>query len=76
MKKKSALGLAITGGLEVVMTPWAGVAPLIEEMRHIEVMNKADRILPLKKSFQRRWQSSRWQSSPVFVVKGKCHSNC
>ena len=50
MKKKSALGLAMTGGLEVTMTPWAGVAPLIEEMRQIEVTNKADKVLPLKKS--------------------------
>jgi hypothetical protein len=30
MKKKSALALAMTGGLDVRMTPWAGVAPLIE----------------------------------------------
>lgn len=35
MKKKSALGLAMTGGL-----PWAGVAPLIEAMRQIG-MDKA-----------------------------------
>lgn len=50
MKKKSALGLAITGGLEALMTPWAGVAPLIEEMRQTAVSSKADKVLPQKKS--------------------------
>jgi len=50
MKKKSALGLAMMGGLEVKMTPWAGVAPLIETMRQTEVGSKADEVLPLKKS--------------------------
>ena len=34
MKKKSTLALSMTSGLEVVMTPWAGVAPVIEAMRH------------------------------------------
>jgi len=50
MKKKSALGLAMTGGLEVAMTPWAGVAPLIEAMRQIGMTSKADKVLPLKKT--------------------------
>ena len=50
MRKKSALGLAMTGGLQVAMTPWAGVAPLIESMRQIEMVEKADKVLPLKKS--------------------------
>ena len=50
MKKKSALALAMTGGLEVVMTPWAGVAPMIEAMRQIEVTDKADKVLPSKRS--------------------------
>lgn len=50
MKKKSALGLALTGGLEVAMTPWAGIAPLIEAMRQIGVSSKADKVLPLKKT--------------------------
>ena len=50
MKKKSALGLAMTVGLEVVMTPWAGVAPLVEAMRKTEVTSKADKVLPLKRS--------------------------
>ncbi len=50
MKKQSALGLDIAGGLEVRMTPWAGVAPLIEAMRQIEVPNKADKVLPSKRS--------------------------
>ena len=46
MRKKSALGLAMTGGLQVAMTPWAGVAPLIETMRQIEMVEKADKVLP------------------------------
>lgn len=50
MKKKSALALAMTGGLDVAMTPWAGVAPLVEAMRQTEVTKKADRVLPVKKT--------------------------
>ena len=48
--KKSALALEITGGLHGVMTPWAGVAPLVEAMRRIEVIGKADKVLPAKRS--------------------------
>lgn len=50
MRKKSALGLAMTGGLRAAMTPWAGIAPLIETMRQIEMTVKADKVLPLKKT--------------------------
>ena len=50
MKKKSALGLGMMGGLEVTMTPWAGVGVLIEAMRQTEVSSKADKVLPLKRS--------------------------
>ena len=42
--------MAMTSGLEVAMTPWAGVVPLVEAMRKIEVSRKADKVLPLKKS--------------------------
>ena len=49
MKNRSALGLAMTGGLEAVMMPWAGVAPLIEVMRKTEVTDMADKVLPLKR---------------------------
>jgi hypothetical protein len=50
VKKKSALGLALTGGLEVKATPWAGVAPLVEEMRQVRMTEKAHKVLPPKKS--------------------------
>ena len=50
MKKKSALALTMMGGLEVAMTPWAGVGVLIEAMRQTEVTSKADKVLPLKRS--------------------------
>jgi hypothetical protein len=50
MKKKSALAVAMTGGLEVAMTPWAGVGLLIETMRQTQVTGKADKVLPLKRS--------------------------
>ncbi|MFC1999847.1 IS1380 family transposase [Chloroflexota bacterium] len=50
MKKRSALALAMTGGLEVAMTPWAGVGVLVEAMRQTEVRSKADKVLPLKRS--------------------------
>jgi len=42
MKRKSALAVA--------MTPWAGVAPLIETMRQIGMTSKAEKVLPLKKT--------------------------
>ena len=42
----------MTGDLEVVMTPWAGVAPMIEAMRQIEVTDRADKVLPSKRSFK------------------------
>jgi hypothetical protein len=50
MKKKSALAVAMTGGLEAAMTPWAGAGLLVETMRKIEMTNKADRVLPSKRS--------------------------
>lgn len=50
MRKKSRLALSIAGGLEAPITPWAGVAPLIETMRQTEVTGKAEKVLPLKKS--------------------------
>ncbi len=48
MKKKSALALAMAGGLDVAMTPWAEVAPLIEAMRQTEVTKKAEMVLRVK----------------------------
>lgn len=40
----------MTGGMEVEMTPWAGLVPLIEAMRKIEVIDKANNVLPPKRS--------------------------
>jgi len=49
-KKKSLLGVKLTGGLEEEMTPWAGASLLIELGRKCGVMETAVRVLPQKKS--------------------------
>lgn len=48
-KKKSLLGVKLTGGLEEEVTPWAGVSLLIELGRKCGAMETAKRVLPPKK---------------------------
>jgi len=73
MKKKSALGLTMMGGLEAAMTPWAGVAVLIEAMRQIEVTSKADKVLGLKRS---RKGLSSGQMVEAFVLLSTLGGDC
>lgn len=44
------LGVTVTGGLEEVVTPWAGAAVLVEAYRSNGVKEAADRALPRKKT--------------------------
>jgi len=73
MKKKSALALALMGGLQGPMTPWAGVGVLIEAMRQTEVTCKADRVLPLKRS---RKGLSSGQMVESFVLLSTLGGDC
>ena len=73
MKKKSALGLTMMGGLEAAMTPWAGVGLLIEAMRQTEVTSKADRVLAVKRS---RKGLSSGQMVEAFVLLSTLGGEC
>src|SRR4030042_6231797 len=44
------LGVTVTGGLEEVVTPWAGASTLIETYRRYGVGNAVERALPKKKT--------------------------
>lgn len=49
-KKKALLGVELAGGLEEIITPWAGATLLIELGRKCGAMETAERVLPQKKS--------------------------
>ena len=44
------LAVTVTGGLEEVVTAWAGVSTLVEAYRRYSVGDAADRVLPRKKT--------------------------
>ncbi len=44
------LAVTVTGGLEEIVTPWAGVSTLVEAYRRYGVGEAADRVLPRKKT--------------------------
>ncbi len=48
--KKPLLGVEVTGGLEGIMTPWAGISTLVMLERKCGLMESAERWLPLKNS--------------------------
>jgi len=50
MKKRSSLGVILTGGLKEDVTPWAGAALLVELYRKAGAEAAAERALPKKKS--------------------------
>ena len=50
MKNKSYSGVILTGGLKEDVTPWAGMALLVELYRKAGVGAAAERALPRKKS--------------------------
>jgi len=49
-KYQGSLGVAVTGGLEEVVTPWAGVGLLVETYRRSGVAEAARQALPRKRS--------------------------
>ena len=51
-KKKALLGVELAGGLEEIITPWAGAALLIELERKCGAIETAERVLAQKKSLR------------------------
>ena len=58
MKKRSTLGVTLTGGLEEEVTPWAGAALLVELYRKVGIEAAVEQSLPRKISPKglREWQ--------------------
>jgi len=50
MKKRSTLGVTLTGGLEEEVTPWAGAALLVELYRKAGIGAAVEQSLPRKRS--------------------------
>ena len=50
MKKRSTLGVTLTGGLEEGVTPWAGAALLVELYRKAGIGAAVEQSLPRKRS--------------------------
>ena len=72
-RRKSQLGVKLTGGLEEEMTPWAGASLLIELGRQCGVTETADRVLPQKKSAK---GLKPWQMMESFVVLSALGGEC
>jgi len=49
-KYRGSLGVAVTGGLEEVVTPWGGAGLLVETYRRSGVAEAARQALPRKRS--------------------------
>jgi hypothetical protein len=54
------LAVSVTGGLEEVVTSWAGAGTLVEAYRRYGVGDAADRALPRKKTRKGLSQCSGW----------------
>lgn len=67
------LGVTVTGGLEEVVTPWAGVSTLIEVYRSNGVGEAADRALPRKKTAKGLSQA---QMTESFVLLSALGGEC
>ncbi len=67
------LGVMVTGGLEEVVTPWAGAAVLVETYRTYGVGDAADRALPAKKSSK---GLSQRQMTESFVLLSALGGGC
>ena len=67
------LGVMVTGGLEEVVTPWAGAAVLVETYRSYGVGDAADRALPAKKSSK---GLSQRQMTESFVLLSALGGGC
>jgi hypothetical protein len=67
------LGVTVTGGLEEVVTPWAGASTLIEAYRSNGVGEAADRALPRKKTAKGLSQS---QMTESFILLSALGGEC
>ena len=67
------LGVTVTGGLEEVVTPWAGASVLVESYRRYGVGDAADRVLPRKKTSK---GLSQGQMTESFVLLSALGGEC
>ena len=67
------LAVTVTGGLEEVMTPWAGASVLVESYRRYGVGDAADRALPRKKTAK---GLSQGQMTESFVLLSALGGEC
>jgi hypothetical protein len=67
------LGLTVTGGLEEVVTPWAGAGVVLEAYRRYGVGDAADRALPRKKTAK---GVSQGQMTESFVLLSALGGEC
>src|SRR4030042_505550 len=67
------LGVTVTGGLEEVVTPWAGASTLIETYRRYGVGNAVERALPKKKTAK---GLSQGQTVESFVLLSALGGGC
>jgi hypothetical protein len=67
------LAVTVTGGLEEVVTPWAGVSTLVEAYRGYGVGNAADKALPRKKTAKGLSQGQMTESFMLLsALGGEC----
>lgn len=67
------LAVTVTGGLEEVVTPWAGVSTLVETYRRYGVGDAVDRALPKKKT---RKGLSQGQMAESFILLSALGGEC
>jgi hypothetical protein len=67
------LAVTVTGGLEEVVTPWAGASTLVEAYRRYGVSDAADRALPRKKTAK---GLSQGQMTESFVLLSALGGEC
>ena len=67
------LGVTVTGGLEAVVTPWAGAAVLVEAYRSHRVGDATDRALPKKKTSK---GLSQGQMTESFILLSALGGEC
>jgi hypothetical protein len=67
------LAVTVTGGLEEVLTPWAGASTLVEAYRGYGVGNAADKALPRKKTAKGLSQGQMTESFMLLsALGGEC----
>jgi len=73
MRKRSSLGVTLTGGLEEEVTPWGGVALVVELYRRAGIETVTERALPKKKSSKGLRQGQMVES---FVLMSALGGDC